>query len=59
MALPYSEKVIEYFRNPKNVGEIDDADAIATEGSPACGDMVKLFLKGQWLIKETQCGARE
>ncbi|UCB45995.1 MAG: iron-sulfur cluster assembly scaffold protein, partial [Spirochaetota bacterium] len=45
MALPYSEKVIEYFRNPKNVGEIDDADAIATEGSPACGDMVKLFLK--------------
>ena len=45
MALPYSEKVIEYFRNPKNVGEIDDADAVATEGSPACGDMVKLFLK--------------
>ena len=35
MALPYSEKVIEYFRNPKNVGEIDNADAIATEGSPA------------------------
>lgn len=45
MALPYSEKVLEYFKNPKNVGEIPDADAVATEGSPACGDMVKLFLK--------------
>ena len=45
MSLPYSEKVLEYFKNPKNVGEIADADAMATEGSPACGDMVKLFLK--------------
>ncbi len=45
MGLPYSNKVLEYFTNPKNVGEIKDADAVATEGSPACGDMVKLFLK--------------
>jgi nitrogen fixation NifU-like protein len=45
MSLPYSEKVIEYFKNPRNVGEISDADAVATEGSPACGDMVKLFIK--------------
>ena len=45
MSLPYSDKVLEYFKNPKNVGEISDADAVATEGSPACGDMVKLFLK--------------
>jgi len=45
MSLPYSEKVIEYFRHPKNVGEIDNPDASATEGSPACGDMVKLSLK--------------
>jgi len=45
MSLPYSEKVIEYFMHPKNVGEIDDADVVATEGSPACGDMVKLYLK--------------
>ncbi|KXA94693.1 nitrogen fixation protein NifU [candidate division MSBL1 archaeon SCGC-AAA259E19] len=42
---PYSEKVIELFKNPKNVGEISDADGIAKEGSPACGDMVKLFIK--------------
>ncbi len=45
MSLPYSEKVIEHFRNPRNVGEIKNADAKATEGSPACGDMVKLSLK--------------
>ncbi len=42
---PYSEKVIEYFQNPKNVGEMDDPDGYAKEGSPACGDMVSLFLK--------------
>jgi len=45
MSLPYSEKVIEYFMHPKNVGEIENADAVVTEGSPACGDMIKLFLK--------------
>jgi len=45
MALPYSKKVIEHFKNPRNVGEIDDADATAMEGSPACGDMLKLSLK--------------
>ncbi len=45
MALPYSKKLIEFFVNPRNVGEIPDADAKATEGSPACGDMVQIFLK--------------
>jgi NifU-like protein involved in Fe-S cluster formation/metal-sulfur cluster biosynthetic enzyme len=45
MSLPYSKKLIELFIHPKNVGEIPDADAKATEGSPACGDMVQLFLK--------------
>jgi len=45
MSLSYSDKVIEYFMHPKNVGEIKNPDAKATEGSPACGDMVKLFLK--------------
>lgn len=45
MNLPYSEKVLEYFMHPKNAGEIENPDAVATEGSPACGDMVKLYLK--------------
>jgi NifU-like protein involved in Fe-S cluster formation len=43
--LPYSEKVIEYFKNPKNVGEIEDPDGKAQEGSPACGDMVSVYIK--------------
>ncbi|NQS88651.1 iron-sulfur cluster assembly scaffold protein [Patescibacteria group bacterium] len=45
MSLPYSQKVLEYFMHPKNVGEIENSDAMATEGSPACGDMVRLYLK--------------
>ncbi len=45
MALNYTEKVIEHFTNPRNVGEIEDADAKATEGSPACGDMVTFSIK--------------
>ncbi|MBC8205299.1 MAG: iron-sulfur cluster assembly scaffold protein, partial [FCB group bacterium] len=45
MALQYTEKVLEHFTNPRNVGEIEDADAQATEGSPACGDMVSFSLK--------------
>ncbi len=45
MAIKYSEKVIEHFIKPQNVGEIPDADAIATEGSPACGDMITYTLK--------------
>jgi len=45
MTLPYSEIVMEHFRNPRNVGRIEDADAKAIEGSPACGDMVAVYLK--------------
>lgn len=51
MSLPYSEVVMEHFRNPRNVGEMEDADARATEGSPACGDMVAVYLK---VDEETQ-----
>jgi NifU-like protein involved in Fe-S cluster formation len=36
---------MEHFRHPRNVGEIEDADAKAVEGSPACGDMVAVYLK--------------
>lgn len=40
----YNQKIIEHFKNPQNVGELENPDAKATEGSPACGDMVTLYL---------------
>jgi len=43
--LPYSQKLLEYFRNPKNQGPMEDADAVAKAGSPACGDMITFYLK--------------
>lgn len=43
--LPYSEKVLEHFRNPRNVGKIENPDGKAEEGSPACGDMVAVYIK--------------
>ncbi|MBN1978596.1 MAG: iron-sulfur cluster assembly scaffold protein [Anaerolineae bacterium] len=45
MPLPYSELVMEHFKNPRNVGRIEDPDAKSVEGSPACGDMVAVYLK--------------
>ena len=45
MKFPYSEKVLEHFRHPQNVGTIEEADGKATEGSPACGDMVSVYIK--------------
>jgi NifU-like protein involved in Fe-S cluster formation len=45
MPLPYSEIVMQHFQHPQNVGRIEDADAKAVEGSPACGDMVAVYLK--------------
>lgn len=45
MKFPYSEKVLEHFRNPRNVGKMEDADGKGLEGSPACGDMVAVYLK--------------
>jgi nitrogen fixation protein NifU and related proteins len=41
---PYSEKVLEHFRNPRNVGKIENPDGKAVEGSPACGDMVAVYI---------------
>ncbi|MEM3522913.1 MAG: iron-sulfur cluster assembly scaffold protein, partial [Candidatus Bathyarchaeia archaeon] len=43
--LPYSPKVLEYFRNPKNLGKMEDASVFAVAGSPACGDMITIYLK--------------
>lgn len=41
----YSDKVMDHYRNPRNVGKIDDADLIGEAGSLACGDSLKLFIK--------------
>lgn len=41
----YNDKVIEHFSNPRNVGEIENADGVGLVGSEACGDIMKLFIK--------------
>jgi nitrogen fixation protein NifU and related proteins len=43
--LPYSPKVLDLFRNPKNLGKMEDATVVAVAGNPACGDMVTFYLK--------------
>jgi len=41
----YNEKVLEHFTNPRNVGEIKDADGIGEVGNPVCGDMMTFYIK--------------
>ena len=42
---PYSEKVMDHFMHPRNVGEIADADGVGNVGNPVCGDIMKMFIK--------------
>lgn len=49
--MQYSQKVLDHFMHPHNVGKMENPDATATEGSPACGDQVTLYLK---IDKESQ-----
>jgi nitrogen fixation NifU-like protein len=41
----YTEKVMEHFRNPRNMGVIEDADGIGEVGNPTCGDMMRITIK--------------
>lgn len=41
----YSEKVMDHFSNPRNVGEIENPDGVGTVGNPQCGDIMKIFIK--------------
>ncbi|MDD5431634.1 MAG: Fe-S cluster assembly scaffold protein NifU [Candidatus Omnitrophica bacterium] len=45
MGETYSDKVMDHFMNPRNVGEITDASGVGTVGNPVCGDVMKMFLK--------------
>jgi nitrogen fixation NifU-like protein len=42
---PYSDKVMEHFKNPRNVGEIENPDGIGHVGNPVCGDIMELYIK--------------
>jgi len=41
----YSEKVLEHYQNPRNLGEIEDADGVGVVGNPVCGDMMKITIR--------------
>jgi len=41
----YTEQVMEHFRNPRNLGEIPDADGVGTVGNPVCGDLMTIYIK--------------
>ncbi|MFX0035444.1 MAG: Fe-S cluster assembly scaffold protein NifU [Candidatus Hermodarchaeota archaeon] len=41
----YSEKVMEHFRNPRNMGEMKDADSVGEVGNPVCGDLMYIYIK--------------
>ena len=43
--MEYSEKVMEHFRNPRNVGELENPDGVGKVGNPVCGDIMELYIK--------------
>jgi len=61
--MEYTELVLEHFRNPRNVGVIEDADGVGKEGNPVCGDLMEIFIKvedgriGDVRFRTFGCGA--
>ena len=52
----YTEKVMDHFANPRNVGELPDANAIGQVGNPKCGDIMKIYMKIEdEVIKDISC----
>ena len=45
MAPVYSDKVLDHFRNPRNVGELENPDGIGVEGNPVCGDLMEIHIR--------------
>lgn len=45
MAPAYSEKVLEHFKNPRNVGELENPDGVGVEGNPVCGDLMEIQIR--------------
>ena len=41
----YSDKVMDHFKNPRNMGEMEDADAVGEVGNPTCGDLMYIYIK--------------
>jgi len=41
----YSERVMDHFTNPRNVGDMEDADGVGIEGNPTCGDAMKIYIR--------------
>jgi nitrogen fixation NifU-like protein len=60
---PYSDKVMDHFMNPRNMGEMDNPSAVGNVGNPTCGDVMRLYLKieGDTIVdakfKTFGCGA--
>ena len=50
----YTEKVLDHFKNPRNVGMMDDADGVGEVGNPVCGDMMTFYIK----VKDNPASAR-
>lgn len=52
---PYTEKVMDHFMNPRNVGALEDADGVGRVGNPSCGDIMEIYIKVDAEERITHC----